>query len=237
MKPFRVKNRPWVTAAIGSLVIVTVVGLLTIRLSRPSNLDNYHLEIVQWGIDHYLEHYGHFPHSSISQNGKPPYSWRVAILPYINREDLFKQYNFNEPWDSPANRRLLEMTPPEFLSSSSRDGRLTNVVAVVDEHSVFSAARDIRDSDVTDPQAHTITVVVIPNADIPWTEPRDLSFAQFVAIIRNTQNRASSGRVRFITNWAYSHGEFSGNEPDELLRALITIDGCDDATAFFRQKQ
>jgi hypothetical protein len=42
---------------------------------------------------------------------KPPMSWRVAILPYIDEPDLFREYNTNEPWDSPNNIRLVERMP------------------------------------------------------------------------------------------------------------------------------
>ncbi len=28
----------------------------------------------------------------------PPFSWRVAILPFIGRAGLYREYDFNEPW-------------------------------------------------------------------------------------------------------------------------------------------
>ena len=32
--------------------------------------------------------------------GKPLLSWRVHILPYIERQDLYEQFHLDEPWDS-----------------------------------------------------------------------------------------------------------------------------------------
>jgi hypothetical protein len=46
--------------------------------------------------------------------GKVPYSWRVAILPYLGHEVLFKQYDFDEPWDGPNNRKLLDKMPKVY---------------------------------------------------------------------------------------------------------------------------
>jgi hypothetical protein len=42
---------------------------------------------------------------------RPPISWRVAILPYIDEPELFREYNTSEPWDSPNNIRLVERMP------------------------------------------------------------------------------------------------------------------------------
>ena len=43
--------------------------------------------------------------------GKVPHSWRVAILPYIEQADLYRQYRFDEPWDSDANKMVLAKMP------------------------------------------------------------------------------------------------------------------------------
>ncbi len=40
-----------------------------------------------------------------------PYSWRVTILPYIEQQALYNAYNFDEPWDGPNNRKLIEKMP------------------------------------------------------------------------------------------------------------------------------
>src|SRR5262249_16761652 len=49
-----------------------------------------------------------------SQDGKPLYSWRVLILPYIDQANLFHQFNLDEPWDSPNNKALLARMPKTF---------------------------------------------------------------------------------------------------------------------------
>ncbi len=57
----------------------------------------------------------HFPAPVImGPDGKTPHSWRVAILPYLDQQELYKQYNLNEPWDSPHNKKLLKKSPPSI---------------------------------------------------------------------------------------------------------------------------
>src|SRR5690606_7573706 len=48
---------------------------------------------------------GRFPAPvMIGPDGKTPHSWRVAILPYLDQQELYKQYKFDEAWDSEHNK-------------------------------------------------------------------------------------------------------------------------------------
>ena len=38
-------------------------------------------------------------------------SWRVHILPFLGRPDLYERFNLDEPWDSPHNIQLLSEMP------------------------------------------------------------------------------------------------------------------------------
>src|SRR5262249_39482337 len=46
--------------------------------------------------------------------GRPLLSWRVALLPHIGQESLYKQFNLDEPWDGPNNKKLLEKMPKVY---------------------------------------------------------------------------------------------------------------------------
>ena len=68
---------------------------------------------------------GRLPPAAIAANGRPPHSWRVELLPYLDREDLYAQYRMEEPWDSPANRKVLAQIPAVFRSPFD-DAKSTN---------------------------------------------------------------------------------------------------------------
>src|SRR5437879_3096759 len=57
------------------------------------------------------------------KDGTPLLSWRVSLLPYIEEQELYKQFKLDEPWDSPHNIRLLPHMPPDSktLFSGSSD--------------------------------------------------------------------------------------------------------------------
>ncbi|MGE3316200.1 MAG: M56 family metallopeptidase, partial [Planctomycetaceae bacterium] len=59
---------------------------------------------------------------------KHPYSWRVALLPFFDGKEgleLSEQYNFEEPWDGPTNKKLLGKMPDVYRSPLDNADRRT----------------------------------------------------------------------------------------------------------------
>jgi len=87
-------------------------------------------------------------------------------------------YNFDEPWDSPGNRELLDQCPDSYvLHSHGNDGRsLTNYLAIVGQNTVWPIDRPVCLDDISDGVGNTILVVENVGAGIHWTQPADLDF-------------------------------------------------------------
>ena len=59
------------------------------------------LKQIALAIQSYADKQNHLPPAAIADNnGRLLLSWRVAILPYLGKESLYKQFHLNEPWDS-----------------------------------------------------------------------------------------------------------------------------------------
>lgn len=54
------------------------------------------------------------PRNMLAADGKPLHSWRVAILPHLGEEELFKQFKLHEPWDSAHNKKLIPKIPKVY---------------------------------------------------------------------------------------------------------------------------
>jgi hypothetical protein len=66
-------------------------------------------------MHNYHDMYGALPaHASYSADGKPLLSWRVHLLPLLGRDDLYRQFRLDEPWDSAHNRALIDQMPAEY---------------------------------------------------------------------------------------------------------------------------
>ena len=57
---------------------------------------------------------GALPAGYADATGKPGLSWRVAVLPYLEQDGLFRQFKLNEAWDSPHNKALISAMPTTF---------------------------------------------------------------------------------------------------------------------------
>src|SRR5262245_56693586 len=73
--------------------------------------------LKQIGVAMHTYHDKHrsFPAAAIyGKDGKALLSWRVALLPYLGLEALYKEFKLDEPWDSAHNKRLLEKMPAVY---------------------------------------------------------------------------------------------------------------------------
>jgi hypothetical protein len=117
-----------------------------------------------------------FPEQAIVDGqGRALLSWRVAMLPYLGQEELFKQFRLDEPWDSEHNKRLVSKMP-EVFSSALLDPQtgLTTYLAVVGEGYTLDPKVPVKLSSVTDGLSNTVLLVdVAPEHAVPWTKPQD----------------------------------------------------------------
>jgi Protein of unknown function (DUF1559) len=124
------------------------------------------------------------------ESEKPLLSWRVRMLPYLERFDLYNQFNREEPWDSEHNKQLISQMPDVFKSPLVGDlqGKTVYLLAVGPE-TVFSDDKGPAIDQITDGPANTIMLVEVDAAHaVPWTKPDDLTI---------DKNNPGAGLARF----------------------------------------
>ena len=135
----------------------------------------------QLGIAMHIYHDRHRqlpPPVIMGPDGKTPVSWRVAILPYVAANDLHKRYNFNEPWDSEDNKKLLKEMPDVYRHpEDDADSTNTSYFAIVGEKTGLGpkGGDGIRFQDVTDGLSNTL-LIVETKKNVPWTKPDDIAY-------------------------------------------------------------
>ncbi len=204
---------------------------------RAQCLNN--LKQITLALQNYEASHGAFPPAYIADaNGKPMHSWRVLILPHLDRNDLYKAYRFDEPWDGPNNSKLHAEDLSVFYCPSDvrgPDDRHTSYVAVVGDHTVWPGAKSVGSRAISDRDGadRTILLVETNNSGIHWMEPRDTTLDLCVAGIDGPAAGRNAGTKRNhapgdIIAFADGHVEpFDSDMTAELLKELLTID--DDA--------
>jgi len=139
-----------------------------------------HLNMVSLGLLKYHKEQGHFPPAYVlGPDGKPWHSWRVLLLPYIEKYELYKDYSFNEPWDGPNNSKLRARMPKHYVCPYDPENLKigqTSYFAVVGPGTAFPGAMPTKLDDFTRPRGQTILLVEAAGLNINWMEPRDLAF-------------------------------------------------------------
>ncbi len=179
------------------------------------------------GLHSYHQTHGSLPPAAITDKaGKPLLSWRVAILPYIEELDLYKQFKLDEPWDSPHNLKLLEKMPKLYgpVLVPQKAPFVTYYQAFVGKTTMWEEGRKITFAEVTslDGNAQTILLAEAKTA-VPWTKPADLSYEAGKPL--PPLGGLSKGEG-FHVLFADGRPKLIPKRADEaLIRALITRNG------------
>jgi hypothetical protein len=170
---------------------------------------------------------GRFPPAAVfDKDGKPLLSWRVLLLPYLDQEDLYKEFKLNEAWDSAHNKKLLKKMPRVFAHPAAKGKAYeTHYQAFVGDRAAFEGKKGMRlPGDFPDGLSNTILFVEAARA-VPWTKPRDLPYDPKKPLPKlgglfpgGFSAGLCDGAVRFV----------SSSVSEKTLRAAITRNGEDD---------
>jgi prepilin-type processing-associated H-X9-DG protein len=145
------------------------------RLQDANNLKQIGLALHSYDMD-----FTRLPPPAItSPDGKPLLSWRVAILPYIEQDALYKQFRLDEPWDSPHNIQLLDKMPKTYESPHRPPEQpgYTYYQAFVGPNTCFDPKEKLTIGRIAAEDGTANTIVVAEAAKgVPWTKPEDLPF-------------------------------------------------------------
>lgn len=213
----------------GLLVGFLVPAVQKVRDAAGRAASSNNLKQIGIAIHNYHDTTGAFPRDITDKNGKPILSWRVAILPYIEQDNIYKAFKMDEPWDGPNNSRLSKTIIKTFLSpqtppQKSPDGYgLTSYKGVSGPGAMFEPGRPIKFADVTDGLSNTVMVVEAGDP-IPWAKPGDYPFDPNKPLA----NLASPG-LGDLTQVLFADGSVrvlnTKKVPEKTFKAMFTRNG------------
>ena len=222
----RVKIREG-TNAIALVAVLTQIKEATQRTQSLQSLRQLGI-----AMHNFHETHRHFPPPAIySKDGKPLLSWRVDLLPYVEQEQLYRQFHRDEPWDSEHNKKLLAHMPKLFAAPPGREPKEpyhTYLQVFVGKDAPFKDdfRKRMSIADFKDGTSNTL-LIVEAGEPVPWTKPADLAFDLKGPLPK------LDGPFKDGFNAVFADGSVSFLKhllKEETLRALITPAGGEQLT-------
>ena len=165
---------------------------------------------------------------NVPPTAKPLLSWRVALLPYLDEDALYRQFKLDEPWDSEHNKKLIEKMPKVYttpLAVAPPGETYYKVFVGTGDGAVwpmFELRRGRSMVAITDGTSNTI--MVIEGGDpVIWTKPEDIVYDPKKPLPNlglpgqpGVNVVMGDGSVRFLVLDAL---------PEKQIRAMITANG------------
>ncbi len=234
-----------VTGSVGTLLsgllIIPLIGLLPavqkVRSAASTAGSANNLKQIGLALHNYHDTYGSLPSVAVGapnapQARKAGLSWRVALLPYIEEDTLYRRFRMDEPWDSPNNLSLLgfmprtyrhpaAITPPDhthyrvFVKRGAGPGLAPALL-----ENPWDGNRPLLG--MRDGLANTLVVVEAADA-VPWTKPDELTFDPNQSLPRLGVNASDDFNILLLDGAVRRVSQKRLGEA--TLRALITSNG------------
>ncbi|MBM3996078.1 MAG: DUF1559 domain-containing protein [Planctomycetes bacterium] len=152
---------------------------------RAQHISN--LKQIALALHNHHDTYKHLPAAAISSrknaDGKPLLSWRVAILPFIEQEPLYRSFDLDQPWDHPTNKKLIPLMPPVYVMPGvDAEPGMTHYRTLVGPDTMLNPINgngrlrpQFTLGNLPDGTSNTIMIVEAKEPTI-WTKPDDLPY-------------------------------------------------------------
>ncbi len=234
--------RLWLVRGVGWLLGVTAVSLIAIygfwpamqglKARRDTITCMNNLRRIAKALNSYGAEHGSYPTPTVfDTDGKPLFSWRVLILPYLDESGLHARFNLKEPWDSESNAQLIPSCPEVYISPGALGGRgmsEASYVLLTGPATLFPPAGPLGPQQVSDGLSTTLLVVETQNGANEWSKPFDLDVTQLNSRIGATGSNTIGGNHATGATAAFADGTAAwlpADLPPTILDAIISPNG------------
>jgi prepilin-type processing-associated H-X9-DG protein len=203
------------------------------------------LKVIGLAMHNYHDQHGCFPPAYFAdKEGQPMHSWRVLVLPYMEAEQLYDEYSFDEPWDSPNNLALARNVPSGMVafpstylcpSESEADPMHATYLMLVGPGAFSDGPHGRTIEGITDGSSNTIMIAERSRSGIHWMEPRDLNVGEMSYRINDPAGYGIRSPHPGLANALFADGTVHSITEDidpEVLKALITINAGDAGSEY-----
>jgi len=166
-------------ATVGILVALLLPAVQAAREAARRAQSTNNMRMIGLAMHNYHSVHGRLPaRANFEKNGKPLLSWRVHLLPFMDEQNLYKQFHLDKPWDSDHNKTLIPRMPAVYRNPSSpAEPGESDYLVPVGKGTLFEGTEGKRFADVRDGTSNSIMALEV-NSDVAvvWTKPQDWEY-------------------------------------------------------------
>lgn len=161
------------------VLLIGAVGKVRQAAARLSDQNN--LKQIGIAFHSYHDVNGNISRYAPNPRGEPNagISWRVALLPYLEQDNIAKRFDYSSSWDAPSNRALVSIPVKVFhtpLGANPLASGETPYRVFVGGGALLSGdAKRSSFGDIADHPGHTI-LVAHATEQVPWAAPLELPY-------------------------------------------------------------
>ncbi|MFT3879988.1 MAG: DUF1559 domain-containing protein [Gemmatales bacterium] len=217
--------------------IATILGQ-TLSSNMTDELNASNLRQLVIAMHNFHGDFNRLPNQAIcDKDGKPLLSWRVAMLPYLEQDQLYKQFKLDEPWDSDHNKKLIDKMPKCYVHPFAK-----NVPANHTLYQVFFSKQGAKPAaaimetgkmtlgmlSVQDGTSNTFIVTDAAAEAVPWTKPADLLYDGTVENLPKMVSPRGDGWAHVGFGDAHVSRFKPGGKPKLLWQMIGRNDGANE---------
>jgi hypothetical protein len=164
---------------IGTLFVIPSAGADEPPITKEDlETAQHNMKQIAIAFHYHQAEFEALPSNIVAKDDAPLLSWRVAILPYIKENALYKQFKLDEPWDSKHNIELVAKMPKLYapVRVKAKAGE-TFCQVFVGEKALFGPKKKPTIISVANADGASMTGMVFEAGEpVIWSKPADLPF-------------------------------------------------------------
>jgi hypothetical protein len=145
---------------------------------KDLKISKNNLQQIALAFHNFNDTNGNLPTDILDKDGKPLLSWRVAILPFVEQDALYKQFKLDEPWDSENNKKLIEKMPKLYapVRVKAKAGDTFYQVFVGGDDALFGGKKKPKIPQSIPDGTYFTGMIFEAGEPVVWSKPADLPF-------------------------------------------------------------
>jgi hypothetical protein len=160
----------------GGGVMLFFFGRSQVRLTQDRIMSQNNLRQLGVALHNYHDTHKSFPPAVVTDaDGKPLYSGRVLLLPFLEQAAVYERFDKSKAWDSAENQALSQVVIPTFQDPANKTGspERSDYVFVTGKGTAFDGNKSVRLTDMTDGTSNTIVAICTSGGPANWAAPQE----------------------------------------------------------------